>query len=618
MRAQWRIPFSATLLLTAVLVFLAPVRPAHAGAPVDGLAAFKAGLHAATAAKVDLRVYQTPVKDQDGFGTCFTYALVGTIEAAYKRRCAKHPALAATEPYCQRQLAPAPEDLDLSEWQLLNDMASQTSTRNPAASHESLSTNCGFIDYAWDSGDTWATHDAVIVAARGLRLAEEDAGNPWPSYWYLQALLGDAISLRATPFTAYGQKFCQPSPPVYNTNPWVDRFAYDPLNVAYDGRYGARYGVWGMQVVPASDTRKPASLEQYLANNYEVDLGISLANLHCDPATLYDGAALCITVAGPGTFGDVGHAMVLVGYDRNHRLFLLKNSWGPDNYPYIWVPYSFLKTRAGEGFIVRGVRPATANAGGHELGYLGTWAVFDSHAAYQGKLSLRRTRNTPDALLNYHDGFQVGPYITEDPRLLSTARLGTFTTRNNSPRRVWGRRVNTGQLRLYIESGAVGPGGDAAGTVFSGGSSWGLMTLDSADAAHDAVGKTYVRDFSGRAASTWNGTWDLILDGGPSTATLTLHAVGSIPTSDGRYRFDGTFADPISVDISGYADARGGQVHFAFLHPAVTRPPYNCVLTLAHERTELRGQVRDEILAGADSNLTCDGAGVVAVTGARR
>lgn len=616
MRAHGEIPCSAVLLLTAMLVFGGLVPLARAGGPVDGLAAFKAGLSPATASRVDLRAYQTPVKSQVG-GTCYTFALVGAIEAAYKRRCAKNPALAATEPYCGRQLAPAPEDLDLSEWQLLSDMASQTSTRNPVASHESLSENCAFIDYAWNPNDTWATHDAVIVAARGLRLAEQGAGNTWPDYWYKQWLLGEAMNEHPSAGARFGEQFCRPDPPAYNTNPWFDRFAYDPLAVSYDDRYAANYGVRGVQVVPAEDTRKPTSLELYLANDYELDLSLSLRNLHCDAGTLYDGAAVCITVAGIGDFDGDSHAMVLVGYDRVHRLFLLKNSWGPGDLPYIWVPYSFVKSHADEGFIVRGVRPARPNAGAHELGYLGTWVVFDSETKYRGKLSLRRTRNTPDALANYHDGVMYGPYVTEDPRLLSTTRLGTFVTNASSPRRVWGRRTDAGRLLLYVEDTPVGPGGDA-GAAFHGGTSFGVMVLDSADAAHDSTGQTYVRDFWGRATATWSGTWTLILDGGPATATLKLHAVGSVPTPDGRYRFDGTYSEGLSVDISGYADARGAQVHFAFKRPSITHPNDDCVLNLATQRTWLRWLAKDEILPGPASTLACMGAGTSAVTGGKQ
>ena len=171
----------------------------------------------------------------------------------------KNPALRLSEAYCARRLARNGQDLDLSEYQFLNDMSSQSSTRNPLATHEALGAVCGFRDYGLSSGATWATHDAVLTAARGIRLAEE-AENPWPVPAKSRAMLAEAQGLVPLAGADYKMGYCTPNPPVADANPRYDRFNFDPHNVSYDARYLARYGVTGVQAIPASDARKTSTL----------------------------------------------------------------------------------------------------------------------------------------------------------------------------------------------------------------------------------------------------------------------------------------------------------------------------------------------------------------------
>ena len=593
---------------------------------ISGLMAFKATLNPATASIIDLRNFQTPPKDQGTLPNCYHTALVGAIEAAYKTRCLKHPILANTEPYCTGYTSTNVRELSLSVWQLARDLASQSSTHNPAALHENICLVCGPLrDSIFDDSTVgWRNDGPILATIRHLRLAEESEApylasrSNYQLNWFL---INESCSMgfmTATSLPSYpSPAFCDWLPGIEMQQRY-DNYHYDPFNVPYDASYRGRYAIKELQGLPQSDVTTISALEQYLANQYTVAIAFPFAGLACGTDTI-NGATKCSYFGNhlkpEDSFANGGgHWMLLVGYDRPAQRFLLKNSWGSDD-PYISVPYRFLQERATTGYIVKNVMPATQANETHEGAYLGMWHVFDRNNAYQGRLVVHRTRSTPDELPDFLPNSVSAPSVVEDPRLKKLTRVGTFYKYQNGnfvdAQWVAGQLNTSNYLRLYLGN-HVGSGGDPLGTKYEGGQFWGTMVLGSPDTARDGLNQIYVRDFFHRAMHNWLGSWSITKsDGG--RMTISISEIDRVPSPDGKYRIKGTLGDSAERTIVGTIDNRGTHALLENQQADANK----CVLDARFARTvTTNGLIDDQIMSG--SVMQCDGSTPVGITGKRK
>jgi hypothetical protein len=110
----------------------------------------------------------------------------------------------------------------------------------------------------------------------------------------------------------------------------------------------------------ATDTgtwiNNPRYLESILRSGQDIVFGTHVAGW----VTPY-GGIIDVTL-GPG--GDPlpsvgGHAMLIVGYDRNQEYFIVKNSWGTarGHAGYVYLTYDYIRTYAKYGYIITEVEP---------------------------------------------------------------------------------------------------------------------------------------------------------------------------------------------------------------------------------------------------------------------
>jgi hypothetical protein len=616
------------------------IGPGHVSSQMlTGFAQFKATLHPATASQVDLRPFQTPNRTQGTLDNCYHMALVGAIEAAYKTRCLLDVAHTISEPYCEGYRSTPVRELSLSVWQLVRDMAVQSSTHDPAAPHENVCLVCDAV--ANDSTTGWKGDAQMLATMRALKLAEESEapylrlGSNFQLDWFLQQesfILGSPGMSGVTWIPSNPAfLFCDEQYGQGTIQERYDNLYFDPLYVPYGASYNARFGIEKLVVVPGSEAASSATLELFLANSYTTAIAFSFLGLVTADDTL-NGATVCDYmgdhITSEQSFAQgVGHWMLLVGYDRISRRFLLKNSWG-DNYPYLSVPYAFLERRATGGYIVVSVFPEQAGADLHESAYLGMWHVFKNDGAYRGRLVIHRTRSTPDELPGYSPGGSGTPFVMEDERLKELTRLGTFYRYADGAygKGEWiaGQLNPSGRLKLY-KGRQVGTGGDGWGTEYLGshfwqlgGESWGTMVVISADEARDGLNQSYVRDFYRRATNNWIGPWD-IKTGFRSTTSIFLTDVDRVPSVDGKYQIRGYLIkgspdDGAVTNVTGIVDSGGSHARLKmYTGPAVAD---TCILDARFARTVESDSVLDKIVSG--STLQCGGGAPTAVTGKRR
>ncbi|QVL30123.1 hypothetical protein KIH39_14795 [Telmatocola sphagniphila] len=103
----------------------------------------------------------------------------------------------------------------------------------------------------------------------------------------------------------------------------------DPANLPAAARTDAKYAIEKFDSIPAHDLRNSAKFEEILYSGHEIVFSM---NIHANSNDLA-AKGQPVWRLKPNTRGDsVNHFMLMVGYDRARKFFVVKNQWGPTNY----------------------------------------------------------------------------------------------------------------------------------------------------------------------------------------------------------------------------------------------------------------------------------------------
>ncbi|TLU84751.1 MAG: hypothetical protein FDX30_05510 [Chlorobium sp.] len=412
-----------------------------------------------------LEQWQSPVKDQDGRGSCATFSFLGAIEARYRR---------------EYNLA-----VDLSAEYFINVVFSTQPTCDPSLLHENICTD--FLYHPENPNpplDSGMTDGAILMMEEKLLLPEmrfcpyfgvEHANDP-PVFGIthsdadLDQIAADAGLISLNP---------PGSPTPWNvlapyTQQAVDNYYYDFRHIPLVARKNACYGAEEIEFVTSND---PAILESCIYGNNEVVVGMGLGKLDWGegavPGTYTNGQPVQMIGTVPvaiypdqnlkdkkdtngnviGKYGtnedyhwndnkkawellESGHSMIAVAFDTTLQLILFKNSWGTGSLPYLWIPYQFIQEKCGSAFIITKVRDPLYNNWGeypvvhasekpepsdqwdhlYEAMWLGRWKM-DINGSL-GDLVIRHTRargqdtGTVCRLGSYYDGQGIAHMVT--------------------------------------------------------------------------------------------------------------------------------------------------------------------------------------------------------------
>ncbi len=346
------------------------------------------------AATVDLRQWQTSIKDQAGRNTCVTHAVVAAMEAAYKRLDpAKYANIDLSEQYghfLQKLVflddsAPKAADLrenHLGRWGFGGTLYSMALFARPYCVPEET-----LLPY---------------IEGGSYENTNEERDNPRinPADLNLKQKTIDDVNLSETDFP---------------------RAALD----------GSVYGISSYAVVPWDKLKDVDYYRAVMASGYEIAFSAKI--LTPDPSP--DNG---IWDVGTNHVGN--HAMLMVGYDDTRKVFIVKNSWAYDNalengftlMSYDWVKQGQVYEA---GYITGVLSPQTNNR--PEQKFLGRWKM--DHDGWKGTLDINRI---PDFFQN--DWPRDAAFGTKD------LRIGTYFHQDGSVHRVNGM-INGNRIEFYID-----------------------------------------------------------------------------------------------------------------------------------------------------------------------
>ena len=348
---------------------------------------------------VDLRGHQTAIKTQWG-GTCVQFALTAAVEARYHHRID----------------API---LDLSErfGQLLQKMSHLTEELQPqpACRENQLG--------AWGGG--CLVYQLELFSRYALPLETE--------------LPYSAI---VDPMLDWEASRCG----LGTNQDAMDDYNLDPVNLPISALTNAKYSLASYVLCPDELLSSPGWYEGVMAGGHEV---IFSAIICGEDPTPDNG------VWDPGTGGECGgHAMLMVGYRHEERVFIVKNSWGYNaehgEAGFTLMSYDWVEGRHIDeaGFIVsvRADNPAP-----QDYRFLGRWNL--NHDGWAGMLDIYRLSEL----------FPTSAIHGEVDR-----RLGTYWGNDGIARRVNGT-IDGHEISFWIDWDAPNLDyGDLQGLHFTG------------------------------------------------------------------------------------------------------------------------------------------------------
>lgn len=325
---------------------------------------------AAAQSSHSLAQYQTPIKNQLGRDTCWAFAGVAALEAAYNR---------------QYGIV-----LDLSEqyaFHMPKAMELHTMLPNRSWVHDNNTSLRGFEG------------SSNIVELLSRYAVPEESFAPYLSNDQMKQL---QAKLKVGDIVNHPSKI------------GFDTFEFNEEHIPMAARWNARYRVTHYSRV--LNPRSTSLLEQVLLGNYELVADFKL-RWKLNPLTnVYE--------FDPSIKDANSHIMLIIGYDQVAQVFILKNSWGENDY--IRVSYDFVRNAIGGAYYILTVaNPFTIQK---KARYLGCWD-FDqvyNGVRLKGRLVIRRfapinsiTQDAPAKLgsLYPEDGsapLDVIGYFTDD------------------------------------------------------------------------------------------------------------------------------------------------------------------------------------------------------------
>lgn len=284
---------------------------------------------AATPPSHSLALYQTRIKDQMDRGSCWAFAGIAALEAAYRR---KHNLT-----------------LDLSEQYAFHMLKAMELLAMIPENNTSLVGFQGSSD---------------IVQKLSRYAIPEERFAPYLNGTQMEQLrvrlnVGDIVN---TP-----------------TQIGYDTFEFSEEHIPTAARWNAKYQVTDYGWV--SDPTDLAALEQTLADNHEIAADFDLRWRFNAARNVYE--------FDPDAAGG-GHVMLIIGYDRTQQVFILKNSWGEN--AFIRVTYDFVKRCIGGAYYIKDVADPN-RISQKQARFLGFWNFDDIHQnnfRVQGRLVIRR------------------------------------------------------------------------------------------------------------------------------------------------------------------------------------------------------------------------------------
>jgi len=322
------------------------------------------------AATVDLRDWQTPIRDQAGRNTCVSFAVVAAMEAKYRR-----------------QNPSRYDDVDLSE--------------------------------------QYAHHVQKMVALKEINPDRADLRENAVGAWgfggvkYSSALFNSFYGIPREQMLPYIAGYSYENTREAGDNPkldWEDAYlsqlAVNAFNLAETqlptaALADASYAISSYSAIPDASLKDVSYYEAVLAAGYEI---VFTMGIYSPDPTPDD------QVWNPGYNLEGYHAMVMVGYDDVRQVFIVKNSWGYDNafekgftlvgYDYVTAGYVV------EAVYITGVTDPNANQRPEQL-LLGRWKL--DHDGWKGTLDIYRH---PDffasSRLDGQADHRIGTYFHSD------------------------------------------------------------------------------------------------------------------------------------------------------------------------------------------------------------
>jgi hypothetical protein len=343
---------------------------------------------AALPGSVDLTPYQTPVKSQGGRDTCGTFASVGALEAAYLRNYGT--------------------GLDLSE-QYLNHWGQIVAAAGSGTSLPQSEIQAGAI-----GGGGLARPLAAM--GRGLGVPPESALPYIGDASYQNADQGDQPLI-----TDWWAPHTQRAMDDFNLADAAATYVFSPPTpvvttvMPQTALEQARYRPTAITYLTAAEVSDLDTYRAILASNHEVIIEMRC----CDGQPGWNSTTPWNLPAGSNG-GDLGHVMVIVGYDDATQMFRVKNSWGSNwaDGGYVWLSYDFVRNNVvtGAAYYQDVVSPdATFDVWSNHQLWLGRWNLdFDGWKAVLDLYGLpEAVTSSPSANGNY----RVGTLFMADGRI---------------------------------------------------------------------------------------------------------------------------------------------------------------------------------------------------------
>ena len=364
---------------------------------------------------------QTPTRNQGGRGTCGIFAAVAGLEAALKRQSHR--------------------DYDLSE-QHVNWLKNVTWMANADQPEQLSQRNAAVVENLPGSLSAGVSCVGILQMLTRYSAVEENANPYIDSAAYED--FATAPFYRNSDLQNY--RLGDPNFSQKAINGW--NFAAAQMPEA--ARVYPLYGVREVVALSPEEFRRPEVIESLVAGGKDVVFAITLY-----AATPTSNPRDPVWRHAPGAAEGGGHCMVIVGYDRNRRFFIVKNSWGNFNYDVAMLDPQWGDVAQYNNYVLLDY---DCLSDVYEAGYINsTNAVINFEQRMLGLWDVKiRQKSTNRIVMSGTLAWrQKAPYLSENGAshvqlTQKSYRIGDFTDSENRSYRVNGEIVHVQKLRLYI------------------------------------------------------------------------------------------------------------------------------------------------------------------------